>query len=162
MERALYLYVLDNMPGAVHSHRLPRQWNSGRRSLWTVDIFIPEHKLVIEFDGEHWHGPSHPGGSEEYEAALVRDKAKADDLREQGYRVIRVRQGRLPLLHPDDLSVPRTARIAEVGRRLLQHTRALGITSSQTSESLGSSPRGSQVVRIYDDLVHPFRHVPGS
>ena len=49
---------------------------------WNVDIYFPESKTVIEYDGSHWHHKP-----ENYE----RDKRKSLELLEMGYRVVRVR-----------------------------------------------------------------------
>ena len=52
-------------------------------SKWTVDIYIPGKKVVVEYDGSRWH---HTG--ESYE----RDKRKSLELLEMGYKVVRVRE----------------------------------------------------------------------
>lgn len=49
---------------------------------WSVDIYIPESKTVIEYDGSAWHHTD-----ESYE----RDRRKSLELLQEGYRVIRVR-----------------------------------------------------------------------
>jgi very-short-patch-repair endonuclease len=70
----------------------------GRRGgYWKVDILSTELKLIIEFDGSYWHGPEFPN-------KLAEDRAKADDLRGQGYTVIRVREAPLTRLHPHDVT----------------------------------------------------------
>ena len=51
-------------------------------SNWTVDIYFPEKKTIVEYDGSAWHHKP-----ENYE----RDRRKSLDLTSQGYRVIRVR-----------------------------------------------------------------------
>ena len=51
-------------------------------SNWTVDIYFPEKKTIVEYDGSAWHHKP-----ENYE----RDRRKSLDLLSQGYRVIRVR-----------------------------------------------------------------------
>ena len=49
---------------------------------WNVDIYFPEKKTIVEYDGSHWHHKP-----ENYE----RDKRKSLELLEIGYRVVRVR-----------------------------------------------------------------------
>ena len=49
---------------------------------WSVDIYFPDSKTIIEYDGSHWHSF---GGSWE------RDRRKSLELLAAGYRVIRVR-----------------------------------------------------------------------
>jgi hypothetical protein len=68
--------------------------------------------LVIEFDGSYWHGPEFP-------TKLAEDRAKAEDLRAQGYTVIRVRETPLTPLHPHDVTVPFLAPAADVARIVL-------------------------------------------
>ena len=59
---------------------------------WTIDIFIPEINLGIEYDGAYWHR-----GSES------RDRHKSERIRERGIRLIRLREAPLKALHADDL-----------------------------------------------------------
>ena len=49
---------------------------------WTVDIFFPDSKTIVEYDGAYYH--SFPG-------AYERDKRKSVELLQEGYKVIRVR-----------------------------------------------------------------------
>ena len=49
---------------------------------WSVDIYFPESKTIIEYDGSYYHS-----SLESYE----RDKRKSLELLSQGYKVIRVR-----------------------------------------------------------------------
>jgi hypothetical protein len=63
-----------------------------------VDMLLPEHNLIVEFDGSFWH----------------RDKSEADArkgglLRANGWRVIRLREAPLLPLHEDDVQVPPVA-----------------------------------------------------
>jgi hypothetical protein len=67
----------------------------GRR--WEVDILIPAHRVVVEFDGRYWH--ARPGSE-------ARDRRKSDAIRAAGYTLIRVREDPLPMLHPHDVSGP--------------------------------------------------------
>ncbi|WP_406372769.1 zinc-ribbon domain-containing protein [Streptomyces sp. NBC_01550] len=67
----------------------------GRR--WEADIFIPAHRVVVEFDGRYWH--ARPGAAD-------RDRRKSEAIRGAGYTLIRVREEPLPVLHPHDVCVP--------------------------------------------------------
>ena len=49
--------------------------------LWSIDIYIPQLKLGIEFDGSYWHK-----GKREF------DKLKTKQLKEEGLDVIRIRE----------------------------------------------------------------------
>ena len=63
----------------VHLGTLTDQYKIGK---WSIDIYFPESKTVVEYDGSAWHHKP-----ENYE----RDRRKSLDLLSQGYRVIRVR-----------------------------------------------------------------------
>jgi hypothetical protein len=65
------------------------------RTILDVDILVRRLRLVIEFDGSHWHRNK-----------VEVDQRKADVLRRHGWRVIRVRETPLRVLHADDLEVP--------------------------------------------------------
>ena len=49
---------------------------------WKVDIYFPETKTVVEYDGSHYHSN---------DCSYTRDKRKSLELLDMGYRVIRVR-----------------------------------------------------------------------
>lgn len=60
--------------------------------LRSVDIYIPEKNLCIEFDGSYWHK-----GKREL------DKIKSEGLLREGYKVIRVREEPLKKIHRTDI-----------------------------------------------------------
>ena len=60
--------------------------------LWTIDIYIPQLHLGIEFDGNYWH---------KNKQAL--DKLKTEQLNDEGFRVIRVREEPLKKLFETDV-----------------------------------------------------------
>lgn len=49
---------------------------------WNVDIFFPDSKTVVEYDGSYYHS---------FEKSYERDRRKSLDLLGMGYRVVRVR-----------------------------------------------------------------------
>ena len=49
---------------------------------WNVDIYFPDSKTVIEYDGSRWHS---------FSGAWDRDRRKSLELLEKGYTVIRIR-----------------------------------------------------------------------
>ena len=63
----------------VSSGALPDQV---KLSGWTVDIYFPESKTVVEYDGSYFHS---------FEGCWERDMRKSLELLEEGYTVIRVR-----------------------------------------------------------------------
>jgi very-short-patch-repair endonuclease len=60
--------------------------------IWTIDIYIPEFKLGIEFDGSYWHKDKR---------AL--DKLKTKKLEDDGFTIMRVREE--PLIAITDIDV---------------------------------------------------------
>ena len=62
------------------------------RKFWSIDIYIPKLNLGIEFDGKYWHKDKR---------AL--DKLKTKQLKEGGFRIIRIRQSPLRKITKDDV-----------------------------------------------------------
>ncbi|MDB4377297.1 zinc-ribbon domain-containing protein, partial [Akkermansiaceae bacterium] len=62
--------------------------------LWSIDIYVPEINLGIEFDGSYWH----KGKSE-------LDKLKTKKLHQEGFHIIRVRQEPLKRIFDNDVMV---------------------------------------------------------
>mgnify|MGYP005702278633 CR=1 FL=1 len=60
--------------------------------LKSIDIYIPELKLGIEFDGSYWHKDK---------AAL--DKLKTEQLESQGFEIFRIREEPLKRIFEDDI-----------------------------------------------------------
>ena len=51
-------------------------------SNWTVDIYFPEKKTIVEYDGSYYHS---------FEGCWKRDRRKSLELLEMGYKVIKIR-----------------------------------------------------------------------
>jgi glutaredoxin len=60
--------------------------------MWSIDIYIHELKLGIEFDGSYWHKDKH---------AL--DKLKTERLEDDGFKIMRIREE--PLIAVTDIDV---------------------------------------------------------
>ena len=104
-----------------------------------MDMYSPSLNLVIEYDGELWHLPSiFPGGEEAGMAVLRRDHLKTGDLLVQGYRVLRVRSGKLPMLTVNDLLVEVKASGTLVAGELLAHLDGLGWLVPEPAEETAS------------------------
>ena len=61
--------------------------------IWSIDIYIPELTLGIEFDGSYWHKDKR---------AL--DKLKTEKLEEEGFEIFRVREEPLKKIFDDDIT----------------------------------------------------------
>ena len=63
--------------------------------IWSIDIYIPELTLGIEFDGSYWHKDKR---------AL--DKLKTEQLQEDGFKIMRIREEPLkPITEIDVVSI---------------------------------------------------------
>jgi hypothetical protein len=80
------------VPFDIDAHRV----HAGGRA-WRVDIVLADLGLLVEFDSSYWHA------GEDMQAA---DTRKAEQLRASGWRVVRLREAPLTVLHPDDITVP--------------------------------------------------------
>ncbi|MEH6746465.1 MAG: zinc-ribbon domain-containing protein [Maribacter arcticus] len=70
--------------------------------LWSIDIYIQELNLGIEFDGEYWHKDNHD-----------LDKLKTEKLQEQGFKIIRIREGDMKAITEFDIisKIPFNAKV---------------------------------------------------
>lgn len=102
---------------------------SGRR--WDCDIVFDQARVVVEFDGRHWHAPL---------AQEARDRKKTRDLEANGWLVVRVREEPLRLLTPWDVPYGEresTAGLADrVGDRLVE----LGVVVQRRTHSTEHLP----------------------
>ena len=99
------------------------------------DMVLPEKRLVIEFDGAYWHG-RHGNRS--------RDSRKANRLRREGWRVVRVRERPLELIDEAwDISVAQLAPADSVAASVLRHLAEKGLIPDALADAL--PPGGSAV-----------------
>jgi very-short-patch-repair endonuclease len=91
-ERALYA-LLDELAAEGHLKAWERQYPI---SFWTVDAAIPEQRLVVQADGEYWHGHL-PGSRDDPRVrANVGNDARCDQaLAGLGWTVLRLRETQL-------------------------------------------------------------------
>lgn len=83
-----------------------------RMSVDMVFELMPDCRLAVEYDGAYWHeGKEHA------------DARKSDQLVRCGFahRVMRVREAPLELIAPDDVSVAKGAKAAEIVQLALMH-----------------------------------------
>jgi len=92
-EVAIEKALAKHLPVDRDARRIRIHDGSPRNTL-EVDICIPELKLVVEYDGQHWHRNS-----------TARDTAKTTRLMAAGLRVIRIRDNLDPLAVGDTVSV---------------------------------------------------------
>ena len=63
-----------------------------KEKLWSIDIYIPQLKLGIEFDGNYWHKDK-----------LALDKLKTEKIEDDGIEIFRIREEPLPRIFYDDI-----------------------------------------------------------
>ena len=81
--QALLDLVRIYWPSAVH------QWRAGFLGLQSVDIFVPEERLAIEYQGQqHYEAVDLFGGEEGLIATQARDKRKRELLRLHDVRLL--------------------------------------------------------------------------
>lgn len=81
IETSLFDELLKDYPNAIQQYRLPDVIYS-KGSKITVDIYIPELRLIVEYDGVYWHSTT---------AAYSKDHNKTLAMLTQQYSVIRIR-----------------------------------------------------------------------
>lgn len=89
-ERMIFSEIKKFYPQAENSFDIETKWTKSQ-SYARVDIFIPEVKTVIEYDGSYWH-----------KNKIAIDKKKTIALLILGYKVIRVRENPLDFLNLED------------------------------------------------------------
>lgn len=77
-EQALFYYVKKVFPSAINSYK--DIFKNGME----LDIFIPELKIGVEYDGVYWHHKK--------KATYEREQRKYDICKEYGIRLLRVRE----------------------------------------------------------------------
>lgn len=94
----------------------------GRRK--RIDIAVPTKKLLIEYDGWHWH-----------RTTVVKDQRETRSLVKQGWRVVRLRESPLSKISTDDCVVSPKKSIHQRVVVLLRHLLDLGLIPA-TKEGL--------------------------
>ncbi|MFJ2868255.1 hypothetical protein [Kitasatospora sp. NPDC087314] len=113
-ERVLY-ELMDRAVG-------PETWESQYRLFhWTVDAAVPSRQLVVQADGDYWHGLTAAKAGEAGEAphptvALTISKDRAQDkyLEKAGWRILRLWESEL-IKYPDWCLRRITAAVEEAG-----------------------------------------------
>ena len=110
--------------------------------LLDVDIVIESLKLCIEFDGSMWH-----------KEKAEKDKAKADLLKENGWKVIRIREKPLEITAENDIQVPlqRVGKHKAMANKVLkQIEKVCDITIDGLEEYLGlREPVNAKAAKAY-------------
>jgi len=78
------------------------------KKIHDVDIKIPSHNLIIEFDGSYWHREK-----------IETDIRKTQELEEEGWKVIRIREEPLKEITSNDITVEQYSPAKEVMDLLL-------------------------------------------
>ncbi len=78
--------------------------------LWSIDIYIPEVNLGIEFDGSYWHKDKRD-----------LDKLKTEKLREDGFHIMRIREEPLKPITEIDIVYKRPFDAKKITNEILHH-----------------------------------------
>ncbi|MDB4483027.1 zinc-ribbon domain-containing protein, partial [Akkermansiaceae bacterium] len=95
--------------------------------LKTIDIFIPELNLGIEFDGSYWHKDKE-----------AKDKLKTEKLKEAGLNIIRIREEPLTPIFETDIVSSQPFNGKEVTNKLLRELRKKFILKDEMLEEMDS------------------------
>jgi hypothetical protein len=116
---------------------------AGARAL-EVDLCAPALQLVIEYDGNYWHGQK---GSE------ASDRAKTRRLQQAGWAVVRIRVHPLGLISSTDVQVQAKLSTFKLAVAVLKHLSGLGfveqglVTQYDTGGRVVSADRASSAIR---------------
>lgn len=103
----------------------------GERKL-DVDVYAPTLRLVIEFDGNHWHGTK---------KSEARDRAKTQLLQNAGWTVVRIREHPLDLISSTDMKVPTKLGTIKLAVAVLKHLSHLGYVAQDAVERYEAANR---------------------
>jgi hypothetical protein len=88
-----------------------------------VDVIVPRREglrgsgLIVEYDGSHWHRDK-----------LEADTAKTSSLTRNGWMVVRVREGDLPVVQPElDVRVPEGVTGWQAAYEVVDHLQRIGL-----------------------------------
>jgi len=109
-----------------------------------VDMCAPTLRLVVEFDGNYWHGTKE---------SETRDRAKTQSLQNAGWTVVRIREHPLGLIGSKDVLVPTNLSTFKLTVAVLKHLSALGYATLDAVERyeaggrIVNGPLASSVIR---------------
>jgi hypothetical protein len=78
--------------------------------MWSIDIYIKELNLGLEFDGNYWHK-----GNREF------DKLKTEQLEDIGFKIIRIREVPLKKIFESDIISKTPYNGKEITNNVLKH-----------------------------------------
>lgn len=90
-----------------------------------VDMCAPTLRLVVEFDGNYWHGTKE---------SETRDRAKTQMLENAGWTVVRIREHPLGLIGPKDVQVQTKLGTFKLTVAALKHLSVLGYVTQVAVE----------------------------
>lgn len=97
-----------------------------------VDMCAPTLRLVVEFDGNYWHGTKE---------SETRDRAKTQMLENAGWVVVRIREHPLGLIGLKDVQVPTKLGTFKLTVAVLKHLLVLGYVTQDAVEKYEAGGR---------------------
>lgn len=89
-----YESLAAHISGLMYEKNIEAKWKTHQSMI--VDMISFDHNIVIEYDGWFYHSGERSNKSLEWH--LEHDVLKTQALLEEGYRVVRIREGKLPYL----------------------------------------------------------------
>lgn len=86
---------------------IPHRYMSEIIHGYQCDIFIPSLNLVIECDGDYWHGHpiKYPNPNQMQKEQIEEDKIRTLELKEKGFKVLRLWQKEINYTNLEDLKL---------------------------------------------------------
>lgn len=110
-----------------------------------VDIVCVSKRLVIEFDGSHWH-----------KKTVKKDTKTTEDLMKVGWRVIRVREQPLQKIFHNDLLVKRGLSEIEICKAVVSHLVACEIINEEhLVKKAHEYVEGERFLSLKEDFLNP-------
>lgn len=109
----------------------------------SVDLIVKDQKLIIEYDGYHWHKNSHDA-----------DLLFTNEMKKNGWMVLRVREGPLKKLSDLDLIISSKISEIEVCKLAVQHLLDKGLIKAKSKKILAEEYLSHpNFIVLKDDLL---------
>ncbi|MBD9619473.1 DUF559 domain-containing protein [Pseudomonas sp. PDM07] len=114
-----------------------------------VDMVLKSSKILIEYDGHHWH-----------KTTVSKDEKETEQLEQQGWCVIRVREAPLPLIGPYDILVEAGWLLIVKAVALLRQLLAIGVLPPDCVERIDAYEAAGRLYAASTPLANVIQWRP--
>jgi very-short-patch-repair endonuclease len=114
-----------------------------------VDIVIRDRKVVLEYDGAHWH-----------KSLIARDRQEISLFLESGWRLIRIRESPLERLSTDDVIVSPNQSLYQRTCAVIRHLDAAGLIAASKKKKVRSYLSQGRLTVANGDLAQSENWLP--